>query len=202
MKNNNLSLKVAVVAAVVLLSSCSRVYWSRDYVKAKDQAKNEKVVKNKDLATASIETKTGTAETPALVSSTENLTPSFIENRSIGQEVKAETRKAVKNIGAKKMDNIKSDVKNETLSAKGFFNPEQAEKEAKRTAEGKSQLIALILAILVGTLGIHRFYLGYTGIGIIQLLTLGGCGIWTLIDIILIAMGDLKPKDGEYDETL
>ena len=69
-------------------------------------------------------------------------------------------------------------------------------------AAGKSQLIALILAILVGVLGIHRFYLGYIGIGIIQLLTLGGFGIWALIDLIMIAVGKLKPKGGEYAETL
>ena len=67
---------------------------------------------------------------------------------------------------------------------------------------GKSQLIALILVILVGGLGIHRFYLGYTTIGIIQLLTLGGCGVWALIDLVRIAIGDLKPKNGEYSETL
>ena len=66
----------------------------------------------------------------------------------------------------------------------------------------KSQLVALILAIFLGGLGIHRFYLGYTGIGIIQLLTAGGCGIWALIDIIRIAIGDLGPKSGRYDKTL
>ena len=62
--------------------------------------------------------------------------------------------------------------------------------------EGKSQVIAAVLAFVVGVLGIHRFYLGYTGIGIAQLLTLGGCGIWSLIDLIRIIIGDLKPKDG------
>lgn len=67
---------------------------------------------------------------------------------------------------------------------------------------GKSQLVALLLCIFVGALGIHRFYLGYTVIGIIQLLTLGGCGIWALIDLIRIITGDLKPKDGEYEEEL
>lgn len=67
----------------------------------------------------------------------------------------------------------------------------------------KSQLIALLLVIFVGGLGIHRFYLGYTTIGIIQLLTLGGCGIWALIDLIRIVTGDLKPADGSnYDPEL
>jgi len=67
---------------------------------------------------------------------------------------------------------------------------------------GKSQLVALLLVLFVGVLGIHRFYLGYTGIGIIQLLTGGGCGIWALIDLIMIITGDLKPKDGEYTTKL
>ena len=67
----------------------------------------------------------------------------------------------------------------------------------------KSQLVALLLVIFVGVLGIHRFYLGHIGIGIVQLLTGGMCGIWTLIDLIMIITGDLKPKDGsEYDPKL
>jgi len=67
---------------------------------------------------------------------------------------------------------------------------------------GKSQLIALLLCAFIGGLGIHRFYLGYTWQGIVQLLTLGGCGIWSLIDFIRICLGTLTPKDGEYETTL
>lgn len=67
---------------------------------------------------------------------------------------------------------------------------------------GKSQVVALILCLLVGGLGIHRFYLGYTWQGIVQLLTAGGCGIWALIDLIRICTGSLQPKNGDYDQTL
>jgi TM2 domain len=67
---------------------------------------------------------------------------------------------------------------------------------------GKSQVIALILVILVGGLGIHRFYLGYTWQGVVQLLTGGGCGIWAIIDLIRIITGDLQPKNGSYSKTL
>ena len=67
---------------------------------------------------------------------------------------------------------------------------------------GKSQLIAAILCFFVGVIGIHRFYLGYTWQGVVQILTLGGLGIWTLIDFIRILIGDLKPKDGDYEKTL
>jgi hypothetical protein len=75
-------------------------------------------------------------------------------------------------------------------------------KQSSEGSGGKSQLIALLLVIFVGVLGIHRFYLGYTSVGVIQLLTAGGCGIWALIDLIRIITGSLKPKGGEYEEKL
>lgn len=67
---------------------------------------------------------------------------------------------------------------------------------------GKSQLVALLLCIFVGAIGIHRFYLGYTWQGIVQLLTAGACGIWSLIDLIRIITGSLQPKNGPYEKTL
>lgn len=80
-----------------------------------------------------------------------------------------------------------------------------AQKKAAKSAAkagDKSQIVALLLVIFVGALGIHRFYLGYTWQGIVQLLTLGGLGIWTLIDLIRIITGSLKPKNGEYNPSL
>ena len=64
-------------------------------------------------------------------------------------------------------------------------------------AGDKEWLIAMILCWFLGILGMHRFYTGHMGIGIIQLLTLGGCGIWTLIDFIMIASGNFKDSDGQ-----
>lgn len=49
-------------------------------------------------------------------------------------------------------------------------------------------VLALIMSIIFGNLGVDRFIMGHVGLGILKLVTLGGCGIWWIIDIILIAI--------------
>ena len=60
----------------------------------------------------------------------------------------------------------------------------------------KSRLVTLLLCFFLGGFGIHRFYVGKTGTGILMLLTLGGLGIWWLIDMIIVIVGSFKDKDG------
>lgn len=60
----------------------------------------------------------------------------------------------------------------------------------------KSWLATLLLCFFVGGLGIHRFYAGRIGSGIAMLLTLGGLGIWTLIDFIIIICGNFRDGSG------
>jgi TM2 domain-containing membrane protein YozV len=60
----------------------------------------------------------------------------------------------------------------------------------------KSFVATLILCILLGGLGVHRFYVGKIWTGVLMLLTFGGLGIWTLVDIIVIAVGNFKDSNG------
>jgi TM2 domain-containing membrane protein YozV len=48
-------------------------------------------------------------------------------------------------------------------------------------------VLTLIMSIMFGSLGVDRFIMGHIGLGILKLITVGGCGIWWLIDVILIA---------------
>lgn len=61
----------------------------------------------------------------------------------------------------------------------------------------KNYIVAIILAWFLGGLGVDRFYLGYTGIGIAKLLTFGGFGIWWLVDLILIALKKVPDRQGK-----
>jgi TM2 domain-containing membrane protein YozV len=62
---------------------------------------------------------------------------------------------------------------------------------------GKDYVATLLLSWFLGGLGVHRFYTGYIGIGVAQLLTGGGCGIWALIDFVSICLGNYEDANGQ-----
>ena len=76
-----------------------------------------------------------------------------------------------------------------------MFKKKQVQ-EGDHTLSTKSKQTALIFSIFTGVLGVDRFYLGYTALGVLKLLTVGGAGIWALIDFIRIGVDSLRPADG------
>lgn len=65
------------------------------------------------------------------------------------------------------------------------------------SATGSKSFVATwLLSLLLGTLGIDRFYLGKIGTGILKLITFGGFGLWALIDLIIVLAGAARDKAG------
>ena len=139
------------------------------------------------------------AETPAVSNNESTVAVSeekleTVINENVAQETKSSARLI--------RSNIKSGSptqKAEQMMAEKSVKKSPAAK-AEQKGGSKSWMVALLLAFFLGAIGIHRFYLGYTWQGVVQLLTLGGFGIWAFIDLIRIAIRDLEPKDGSYED--
>ena len=69
--------------------------------------------------------------------------------------------------------------------------------EGSNVSPDNKWLVALLLCFFVGFLGVHRFYVGKIGTGVLMLITLGGLGVWFLVDLILVVTGQFTNKDGQ-----
>ena len=97
-------------------------------------------------------------------------------------------------------------VETQTINAENYvvnnyYYPQgdQASVAAAPQAAGvspKSRTVALVLCVLLGYFGAHRFYVGRHGLGVLYLLTIGIFGIGWLVDIVLVALGKLRDRDG------
>ena len=68
--------------------------------------------------------------------------------------------------------------------------------------KNKNWIATYLLCWFFGILGVHRFYTGYIGIGLVQLFTFGGLGIWALIDFITLSLNNYKDADGNCLEEI
>jgi len=67
---------------------------------------------------------------------------------------------------------------------------------APQQISDKGFVPCILLCLFLGVFGIHRFYVGKIGTGILMILTFGGFGIWSLIDLIIIICGNFTDKQG------
>ncbi|TKZ36027.1 TM2 domain-containing protein [Brachyspira catarrhinii] len=74
----------------------------------------------------------------------------------------------------------------------------RSKRDGTKEKSEKSWGTCFLLFLFLGYLGAHRFYVGKIGTAILYIITLGGCGIWALIDLVSIVMGNFKDNEGKF----
>lgn len=180
------------IGLVIFASSCSTQHheigfggsWRMEKSKTNFATKTQNEPK---VETSKVAETNSSHENSQVIQTTENCNN---EARSIA--VKSNKISSTNHTSTEKVNSLK---KPSTLSL--LKSVKSIKKEAAKSGSGMDnrQIIAIVLCLFLGGLGIHRFYMGYTWQGVVQLLTAGGFGIWVLIDLIRLITGDLTPMN-------
>ena len=200
----------ALVAITTMATSCQKStvgYFNNSQTVSYKEAKKEAKITTQTIVNENVDKQIAIASTEESIVSTSVLEKAITENNVVVNETKqmvfaGQKVNSKEEFLALTPAKIKENTgKKLTFKEKIVLKATQKQlKKSNNAVEGdKSHVAAILLSFFLGGLGIHRFYLGYTWQGVVQLLTLGGLGIWVLIDFIRIIIKDLEPKDGSYN---
>ena len=88
-------------------------------------------------------------------------------------------------------------LKDRVITQEEFDLQKEKLLNSSTTTRTTDWLTLFLLTFFVGVLGVHRFYVGKIGTGFLMLLTLGGLGVWFLVDLILVVTGQFTNKEGQ-----
>ncbi len=88
-------------------------------------------------------------------------------------------------------------LKNRVITQEEFDSQKEKLLNSNSSTNSSDWLTLFLLTFFVGVLGVHRFYTGKIGTGFLMLITLGGLGVWFLVDLILVVTGQFTNKDGQ-----
>ena len=88
-------------------------------------------------------------------------------------------------------------LKDRVITQEEFDLQKEKLLNSSTTTSTTDWLTLFLLTFFVGVLGVHRFYVGKIGTGVLMLITLGGLGVWFLVDLLLVVTGQFTNKDGQ-----